>query len=115
LKVYSVPILFEGKLTNHQQMVDLIGRSHFIESGHIDELAMLASKQGLSITTTMEQTNQSDLMEGLYIKVETAELTVDRYKYVRADFLNSILDAGSHWLSRPIIPNQIGKEWKFTI
>lgn len=46
-------------------------------------------------------------MEGLYIKVETSELTIDRYKYVRADFLTTILQSESHWLNRPITPNQL--------
>jgi hypothetical protein len=44
-------------------------------------------------------------MEGLYIKVEEDGRTVDRYKWVRAGFLTAILDAGTHWLDRPIVAN----------
>jgi hypothetical protein len=46
-------------------------------------------------------------MEGLYIKVEEQGQVVERYKYVRFDFLNAILDSGSHWMRRPIVPNQL--------
>jgi hypothetical protein len=34
-------------------------------------------------------------------------VVTERYKYVRADFLATVLDAGSHWLDRPIIPNRL--------
>jgi hypothetical protein len=30
---------------------------------------------------------------------------VERAKFVRASFLTVVLDAESHWLSRPIVPN----------
>jgi RNA ligase len=115
LAVASVPVLFEGKLQSHQQLVSLLQQSHFIGSGHMDRLHKLCLEQGLNPDLAIQQTNQSSLMEGLYIKVETPELTIDspketlreRYKYVRADFLTTILQSESHWLSRPIIPNQL--------
>ena len=44
-------------------------------------------------------------MEGLYIKVEEEGLVQERYKYVRAGFLQTVLNSHSHWLDRPIIPN----------
>ena len=107
LAIASVPVLFEGKLQSHQQLISLLQQSHFIGSGHMDRLCELCLAQGLNPDLAMQQTNQSSLMEGLYIKVETPELTIDRYKYVRADFLTTILQSESHWLSRPIIPNQL--------
>jgi hypothetical protein len=35
---------------------------------------------------------------------------VDRLKWIRASFLNSILESGTHWQDRPIIPNQLAPE-----
>jgi hypothetical protein len=32
---------------------------------------------------------------------------LERVKFVRASFLAAVLDAVGHWLSRPIIPNQL--------
>ncbi len=107
LPLASVPVLFEGKLKSHKQLVSLLQQSQFIHTGHIDRLRELCIEQGLDADRSIQQTNQSSLMEGLYIKVETPELTVARYKYVRADFLTTILQSESHWLSRPIIPNQL--------
>ncbi|WP_373542746.1 RNA ligase family protein [Chamaesiphon sp.] len=107
LLLASVPVLFEGKLQSHQQLVSLLQPSHFISGGHIERLRELCLEQGLNADLTIQQTNHSLLMEGLYIKVETPELTIARYKYVRADFLTTILQSDRHWLSRPIIPNQL--------
>ncbi len=107
LPLAAVPVLFEGKLQSQKQLVSLLKQSQFIQSGHIDRLREICIEQGLDPDRSIEQTSQSLLMEGLYIKVETIDLTVGRYKYVRADFLTTILQADSHWLSRPIIPNQL--------
>ncbi len=105
--VASVPVLLEGKLKSHKQLVGLLQQSHFISDAHIDRLRELCSEQSLDADLALRQTNQSALMEGLYIKVETPELTIARYKYVRADFLTTILQSETHWLNRPIIPNQL--------
>ena len=107
LPITSVPVLFEGKLQSYKQLVNLLQQSQFIHTGHIDRLQELCIELRVDSARSIQQTNQSLLMEGLYIKVETAELTVARYKYVRADFLTTILQSDSHWFSRPIIPNQL--------
>ncbi len=107
LAVASVPVLLEGKLKSHKQLVGLLQHSHFISSEHINRLRELCVEQGLNADLAIQQTNQSALMEGLYIKVETPELTIARYKYVRVDFLTTILQSETHWLNRPIIPNQL--------
>ena len=41
-------------------------------------------------------------------KVEEEGEVRARYKYVRADFLTAVLDSGTHWLRRPILPNLVG-------
>lgn len=107
LPLVSVPVLFEGKLSSHKHLVSLLQQSHFISAAHIDRLRQLCIEQGLNADLAIRQTNQSSLMEGLYIKVETPKLTIDRYKYVRADFLTTILQSETHWIDRPIIPNQL--------
>lgn len=106
LAIASVPILFAGYLHSHQQLLGLLERSHFIQPGHIDCLRQLCIEQSLDGDRTLAQTNSSALMEGLYIKVESENWTDERYKYVRADFLTTILQS-DHWLNRPIIPNQL--------
>lgn len=55
------------------------------------------------------ETDASRLMEGIYIKVEEKGEVVDRMKYVRASFLQTVEESQSHWLDRPIVPNRITK------
>ncbi|MEJ6401357.1 hypothetical protein [Yoonia sp. 2307UL14-13] len=54
-----------------------------------------------------KQTEDSDLAEGLYIKVEPVSAVTERYKYVRHDFLQAITASEGHWQDRPILPNQL--------
>ena len=49
-------------------------------------------------------------MEGLYIKVEEGGRITARMKFVRASFLQCILESETHWLDRPIIPNRLAGE-----
>jgi RNA ligase len=107
LPLCSVPILYRGELQKYAQLTKLLDRSHFIRAGHLDRLRASCVEQQIDPDLAIAQTNPSELMEGLYIKVETAAQTVARYKFVRPDFLNTILDSGTHWLNRPIIPNQL--------
>ena len=46
-------------------------------------------------------------MEGLYLKVEENGQVVLRLKYVRASFLQCVDISETHWLDRPIVPNQL--------
>jgi RNA ligase len=84
---------------------------YFLEYDLLDltngQFLSLCQENGLDIAISRHQTDSSSLMEGLYIKVEEDGLVQARYKYVRSDFLTTILQSESHWLSRPIIPNQL--------
>lgn len=51
--------------------------------------------------------SSSERMEGLYLKHEEQGRVVARYKYVRPGFLQAVADSGSHWMDRPIEPNQL--------
>lgn len=57
-----------------------------------------------------KKTDLNDMMEGLYVKVEDDNYVLERYKYIRKEFLDAILDGGSHWSSRPLAPNKLIKE-----
>lgn len=63
----------------------------------------------MSYEIAAKQTDISDFMEGLYIKVESEDEVIDRFKYVRSSFLNTILDSETHWVNRPIIPNKLNE------
>ena len=65
----------------------------------------IVQRQRLDRELCWRQTDPSDCAEGLYIKVEEHGQTTERYKFVRSDFVQVILNSGSHHSERPIVPN----------
>lgn len=105
--VQPVKVLFEGKLQCLEQLTDLVTDSHFIRAGHLDILRQHCEQRNLRVEQVLSETDNSTLMEGLYIKVEENGIVTERYKWVRYDFFQTALQSGSHWHDRPIIPNQL--------
>jgi hypothetical protein len=108
LPIVSVPILFEGQATTLDELISLVGRSRFKSSRWQENLMHETNQRGLDVEKALAETDPSDQMEGLYIKVEEDGQVVERYKWVRASFLSAVVDSGTHWLRRPIIPNRLG-------
>lgn len=107
LPVVSVPVLREGPVGSPDELRALVGPSSCRTNHWRDTLAQVSRQDGLDPQRIARETDDSDLMEGLYVKVEEGGRVVARYKHVRASFLTSVLDSGSHWLNRPIVPNQL--------
>ena len=105
LPVCSVPVLKEGVFQSKEELLVLLGRSIFITEKHKENLRAESEKLGLDAERQLRETDNSDLMEGLYIKVEEDGVVVDRMKYVRASFLQTVDASQTHWLERPIVPN----------
>ncbi len=105
LPLVSVPVLFAGQLRFYRQLLELVGRSHYIQPGHLERFRQACEERGLDVERSLKQTDPSSLMEGLYIKVEAGAIVTARYKYVRASFLTTVLQSDGHWLNRPIVPN----------
>lgn len=82
LPIVSVPVLHSGPVQRLSELTAMIGPSRC-------------------------RTQADEPMEGLYIKVEQDGVVLERYKWVRASFLTEILDSGSHWADRPIVPNRL--------
>lgn len=107
LDVVSVPVLSSGEATTLAALRALIGPSLFKTERWRESLRETAVARDLDPARVLADTDASDDMEGLYIKVEEDGVVAERYKLVRADFLTAILDAGGHWLDRPILPNRV--------
>jgi len=107
--IHSVKVLFEGKLDDVNQLHDMVVKSHFITHNKNESLTNEIIKQGQmhQHDEIFNQTDNSNLMEGLYIKVEEDGIVKERYKFVRQGFLQVVSDSESHWLDRPIIPNEL--------
>jgi hypothetical protein len=67
----------------------------------------VVSRHGLDPAQVQRETDPAPLMEGLYIKAEAGGVVTGRYKYVRAGFLQTVLDSASHWQDRPLLPNRL--------
>ncbi len=105
--VLAVPVLFRGELKSLPQLTKLLGRSTCISDAHMDRLRSVCIESGFDAERVVQETDYGTEMEGLYIKVEEDGIVRERYKFVRSSFLTRVLQSGSHWLNRPIVPNQL--------
>ena len=108
--ISSVPVLARGVFKKKEDILKYIGNSNYITENHIETLRALAEKQDLDVERQVRETDPSLTMEGLYIKVEEDGVVKERMKYVRNSFYQCLMESGSHWQQRPIIPNQLAKK-----
>jgi hypothetical protein len=108
LPIASVPVLYEGRTPRDVAALRaLVGPSHYKSPGWRDALAVSAAAAGVDVDRAVRETDPEDTMEGLYIKAETDDEVVGRYKWIRASYLQAVVDSGSHWHARPIVPNAL--------
>jgi len=107
LPVVSVAVLWEGRPQKLAEVTGLIGPSLFRSPAWRERLVEAGAAAGVPAAQVLAETDRHDAMEGLYIKVEDDERVVERLKWVRASFLNSLVDSGSHWHDRPIVANRL--------
>jgi RNA ligase len=105
--VISVPVLSEGPLHSIDALRAMIRPSLYKSPAWKARLEALYEEQKLSAERAWKETDAADFSEGLYLKVEEDGQVVERLKFVRASFLTAILESETHWLNRPIIPNQL--------
>lgn len=109
--VVPVPVVHSGPVGSAEALVALIRPSLYKTAGWRDALRAAAATgengQWGSVERAVAETDPSDLAEGLYIKVEEGGEVVARYKWVRATFLDVVAGSGGHWLTRPIVANQL--------
>jgi hypothetical protein len=105
--IASVPVLGQGPTPTLEELRALVKPSLYKSPAWRDRLADAAATAGQESARIAAETDPSDHSEGLYLKVEADGRVTDRLKFVRASFLTSVVDSGSHWIDRPIVPNQL--------
>jgi hypothetical protein len=107
--VVSVPVLWEGVVSDPRALPGLVGDALYKSERWRDRLRQAALEAHVDPDRAAGETDPETTAEGLYLKVEDRAqgVVVDRYKWIRASFLSAVVDSGSHWLSRPIVPNQL--------
>lgn len=107
LPVVSAPVLKIAAFARMDDLSALLGPSKYISGDHLARLRAYCLRAGEDADARCAETDPSVTMEGLYIKAEAGGVVKERMKYVRASFLQNIEANGTHWLNRPIIPNQL--------
>lgn len=105
--IIPVLVLYEGKLGKFEELTSFLKKSNFKSLDHRLNLKKQCEELNLSFEIAEKQTDLTNLMEGLYIKIENENEVIDRFKYVRSSFLNTISNSETHWINRPIIPNKL--------
>jgi hypothetical protein len=108
LFIHGVPVLYEGTIASAFDLKALLGPSSYKSPCWQNKLAQAAMVPPHDPELVQRQTDPSGLMEGLYIKIEEDGRVIERFKYVRPDFVAMVMDSESHWQSRPILPNELG-------
>jgi hypothetical protein len=107
LPIVRVPILFEGEVRSVGELRALVAPSRYKSPDWKRSLLATVVRQAMDPAEVEKQTDPSDLAEGIYLKVEEGSETVGRYKWVRQSFVSRLVDSGSHWADRPLLPNRL--------
>lgn len=107
LFIEPVPVLDSFQPSKLQELVELIDKPLYQSDKWLDSLKYYCSNNKASLEKTIQETDQSGLAEGLYIKHEDQTKVLGRYKYVRYEFVQNILDSGTHLMDRLPIPNSL--------
>ncbi len=89
--IKQVHVLFEGEATDAVHPKDLVEASRYC-SDQVPAQAKL---------------DTSGRMEGVYGKVENSDIVIGRFKWVRSDFIQAIIDGNEHWKDRDLIRNRL--------
>jgi 1-acyl-sn-glycerol-3-phosphate acyltransferase len=106
--VLAVPVLYAGVAPARLADLKALIRVSLAKSGRWrEDFEATVEREGLDLARCWAQADKSDLAEGLYIKVEQDGMVVERYKWVRSDFVQAILDSKMHHSQQPYVPNQL--------
>ncbi|MCZ7861883.1 RNA ligase family protein [Agrobacterium salinitolerans] len=103
--IHSVSVVAEGPAGSIDHPSRVAGPSAFKSATWRESAEIAASRVGQSPEAFMDRIDTSDLSEGIYGKVEENGEVVLRFKWVRPDFVSSIVSGGRHWKDMPLVPN----------
>ncbi|WP_210276121.1 RNA ligase family protein [Bartonella sp. HY038] len=104
-----VPVLYQGPALSLDHLKSFIQPSLYRSLNWQDHLVATLKREGLDEARNMSRFEASELSEGIYGKVEENGIVTMRFKFVRPNFVQTIIDNNSHWHSRPIVPNGLIK------
>lgn len=106
--VLPVPVLYAGPAPARMQDLHSLLRPSLAKTASWRaDFESVVAREGLDLAKCWSQADKSDLAEGLYIKVEADDVVQARFKWVRSDFIQAILDSKLHHSQQPFVPNQL--------
>jgi hypothetical protein len=108
LPATPVKVLYAGEFPGEEALRSFLGPSHFITADAAERFREEVRRLGWDVWRAVKQTDLTGLMEGLYVKVEENGVVTGRYKFVRPEFLQTVV-ADGHWQDRPLIPNRLAE------
>jgi hypothetical protein len=107
--VRSVPVVHEGPLASRASLEALVRPSLYKSARWREALREAARRSEVAAWGDPEravaETDPDDTSEGLYVKWEDDDQVLGRYKWIRASFVQRLVESGGHWLDRPILEN----------
>lgn len=104
--VLSVPVLYEGDMPTRVPLLWGLVRHSLAKSVQWRQcFEQTVRRHGQDLDLGWRQTDGDDRGEGLYVKIEDEQRVLARFKLVRPNFIQTLLDSGSHHSARPILPN----------
>lgn len=103
LPLPEAPILFRGPYRKAGNFTQYTSKTDFKTDSWRETL--LADAESLGLKDPMSHTDDSDQMEGVYVKVEDEERVVGRMKLPRVDF-EKVRSDDEMWKRRIILPNR---------
>lgn len=104
--VLPVPVLYAGVAPRRlADLLDLVGPSLARSSQWRERFVEAVQREGHDPERAWARLDKSEHMEGLYLKIEDQAQTLERAKWVRADFVQAIMEAGEHHLRQPYVGN----------
>jgi hypothetical protein len=105
LPLVHVPVLYSGPFVSGAHLKSLVRGSAYKTPGWREALRRTAAENGLDPERCWADVDKSDLMEGIYGKIEADGRVVGRFKWIRADFLQAVMESSGHKNARPLLPN----------
>lgn len=102
--IHSVPVVHTGPV-NSKNLMNLVKPSLYKTPGWRESMAIQALRHDLDPVRIANETDKEDQSEGLYLKCECFGRVIGRYKFIRPSFVQTIIENGTHWSDRPILPN----------
>lgn len=107
LPVMPVPVVYRGVIKNVGEIPGLVKQSLYKTTQWQAALDVAIERSDSRAEFVEKQTEHNRLAEGVYIKHEQDGVVLDRFKYVRGDFVQAINASDSHWQDRPLLPNKL--------